>query len=191
MGRCIARGSKAKVDVDTEKQGPEVLSKIAATEMCPLRMRTIIGDVHDLNAYMLGGCSGHAGLFGRVVDVAACRRLYLQLYHNDICSEISKYCTKVFTSKGVGSHALGWDTPSGERTTASQLWPKNGVGHLAFTGCSLWIAPDEKVVVAFVQIRSSQSGRGSSSFLKPIPTRQQLSQLRREIHAATWTGIFG
>lgn len=176
-----------------KSKGQEVLPKIAATEMCPLRLRTIIGDVHDLNAYMLGGCSGHAGLFGRVVDVAAAGDFYLQLYHNDICSEISRETVqKFFTSKGVGSHALGWDTPSGERTTASQLWPKNGVGHLAFTGCSLWIAPDEKVVVAFCSnfVHPKVEG-GAIPSLKPIPTRQQLSQLRREIHAAAWTGIFG
>ena len=80
---------------------------------------------------------------------------------------------------------MGWDTPSGERTTASQLWPKNGVGHLAFTGCSLWIAPDEKVVVAFCSnfVHPKVEG-GAIPSLKPIPTRQQLSQLRREIHVS-------
>jgi CubicO group peptidase (beta-lactamase class C family) len=36
---------------------------------------------------------------------------------------------------------LGWDRPSPQGSSAGERWPKSGVGHLGFTGCSLWIDP--------------------------------------------------
>ena len=169
-----------------------IQDRIAATEMCLLRMKTIVGEVHDLNAYMLDGYSGHAGLFGSAQDVAAAGNWFLQLYHHGSVDVSKELVHRFFRDKGVGSHALGWDTPSGELTTASHLWPKNGVGHLGFTGCSLWIAPDEEVVVAFCSnfVHPIIEG-GAMPSATPLASRKQLAQLRRDIHATAWTCLFG
>ena len=179
----------------TPKKQPHYTSiqdHIAATELCVIRMRTIVGDVHDLNAYILDGCSGHAGLFGSAGDVAAAGNWFLQLYHHGSLDVSKELAQRFFREKGIGSHALGWDTPSGDLTTASHLWPKNGVGHLGFTGCSLWIAPDEEVVVAFCSnfVHPKVEG-GAIPSSKPLASRKQLAQLRRDIHATAWTCIFG
>ena len=52
-----------------EKMAPFSLNEIAATEECPWRKRIVHGEVHDENAYAMGGYSGHAGLFGCAEEV--------------------------------------------------------------------------------------------------------------------------
>ncbi len=125
----------------------------AATEDCPIRNRVVVGEVHDLNAAVLGGRSTHAGLFGTVSALTQTAQWSLDGYHGrrpEIEAETVRY---FWQTKGSGSHCLGWDTPSGERSTASEQWPKNGVGHLGFTGTSLWIAPTEELIVGFASNR--------------------------------------
>ena len=125
----------------------------AATEQCPIRRRMIRGEVHDLNAAILGGKSTHAGLFGSVSALTEAAEWPLLAYHGkstDLEADSVRY---FWTTKGPGSHVLGWDTPSDTGSTASDHWPKNGIGHLGFTGTSLWIAPDEQLIVGFASNR--------------------------------------
>lgn len=125
----------------------------AATEDCPTRNRVVVGEVHDLNAAVLGGKSTHAGLFGTASTLSRVAEWSVDAYHGRI-DEIEAELIRYFWSyRGLGSHCLGWDTPSGEGSSASAFWPKNGVGHLGFTGTSLWIAPDEELIVAFTSNR--------------------------------------
>ncbi len=128
-------------------------SQAAATEDCPTRKRIIVGEVHDLNAAVLGGKSTHAGLFGTASTLTKTASWALDGYHGRSDSLEPETVKYFWETKGAGSHCLGWDTPSGEGSTASALWPKNGVGHLGFTGTSLWIAPTEELVVGFTSNR--------------------------------------
>lgn len=121
----------------------------AATEDCPIRKRMIVGEVHDLNAAAMAGKSSHAGLFGSVSALTAAASWPLFGYHG-ISEDLSQQIVQHFWEiKGAGSHCLGWDTPSASGSSASDAWPRNGVGHLGFTGTSLWIAPDLNLVVGF------------------------------------------
>ena len=54
---------------------------------------------------------------------------------------------------GPGSHRLGWDSPSGPASSAGVNWPQDGVGHLAFTGCSIWVAPKQSLIVVICSNR--------------------------------------
>jgi serine-type D-Ala-D-Ala carboxypeptidase len=125
----------------------------AATEDCPIRNRVIKGEVHDLNAAVLGGKSTHAGLFGTASTLTKVGSWPLQGLHGRTEHLESQTVRYFWGTKGAGSHCLGWDTPSPSGSTASNYWPKNGVGHLGFTGTSLWIAPTEELVVGFTSNR--------------------------------------
>ena len=125
----------------------------AATEDCAIRGKVVTGEVHDLNAAVLGGKSTHAGLFGSATALTSAGQWSLDAYHGR-CEEVEASTVQYFwRTKGAGSHCLGWDTPSDTGSTASDHWPKNGVGHLGFTGTSLWIAPTEELIVGFVSNR--------------------------------------
>lgn len=125
----------------------------AATEDCPIRGKIIAGEVHDLNAAVLGGKSTHAGLFGTVGSLTDAAQWSMDAYHGR-CDELESSTVQYFwRTKGAGSHCLGWDTPSDSGSTASDYWPKDGIGHLGFTGTSLWMAPTEELIVGFASNR--------------------------------------
>ena len=157
----------------------------AATEDCLIRDRIVIGEVHDLNAAVMGGKSTHAGLFGSASSLTKTAQWSLDAYHgrsNDVESTTVKY---FWHTKGAGSHCLGWDTPSASGSTASDYWPKNGVGHLGFTGTSLWIAPTEELIVGFASNRVHprvEGGALPSAIVGPKTKRYRA--FRPKLHAA-------
>jgi CubicO group peptidase (beta-lactamase class C family) len=115
---------------------------VAATERCPWRERVLCGEVHDDNAYAMGGVAGHAGLFGSAADIdtLVCR---LKLCHRGQDAFIPNRVVREFWSadgRVPGSTwALGWDTPSPSGSAAGSLFSRRTVGHLGFTGTSLWL----------------------------------------------------
>ncbi len=119
-----------------------VTDMIAATERCPWRGRVLCGEVHDDNAYAMGGVAGHAGLFGSardvdrlLVELLACRRGESDFLPASIVREFWTVDDNVSGS----TWALGWDTPSPTRSMAGVRFSKNTVGHLGFTGTSVWV----------------------------------------------------
>jgi CubicO group peptidase (beta-lactamase class C family) len=127
----------------------------AATERCPWRGRTLIGEVHDENAYAMGGVSGQAGLFGTVRDVAALAEAWLGSFlHAGGCFEQSLVRQFWQRPQVPGStRALGFDTPSPQGSQAGRLFGPRTVGHLGFTGTSLWIDPDRELIVVLLTNR--------------------------------------
>jgi serine-type D-Ala-D-Ala carboxypeptidase len=114
---------------------------IAPTENCPWRKKILCGEVHDDNAYAMGGVAGHAGLFSSARDVhqfvlrmGECLRGKSAFLPQALVQEFFK---KDETS-GHGNFALGWDTPSADGSASGRLFSSRSVGHLGFTGCSLW-----------------------------------------------------
>ncbi len=157
----------------------------AATENCPVRGKVVSGTVHDLNAWLMGGVSTHAGLFGTADAAAANAAWQLRAYRG--CSE-EGLCPEVVQTfmnySGPGSHRLGWDgvSPNG---SAGPHWPSNGIGHLAFTGCSIWMAPDEGVVVSVVSNRVHPEIEGGAVPDAPIhPRYAAFRALRPALHSA-------
>jgi CubicO group peptidase (beta-lactamase class C family) len=127
----------------------------AATERCPWRGRTLVGEVHDENAYAMGGVSGHAGLFGRVQDVAAVAEAWLASYLGSDGFFESRLVRQFWQRSGVpgSTRALGFDTPSPEASQAGGRFGPRTVGQLGFTGTSLWIDPDRELVVVLLTNR--------------------------------------
>jgi serine-type D-Ala-D-Ala carboxypeptidase len=130
----------------------------AATELCPWRQQTVQGEVHDDNCWTIGGVGGHAGLFGRIADVHWMGEQWLAAMKSEehslgIGPEVMSRVTDARLIHANGTRLLGWDTPSPGISSAGQYFSRRSIGHLGFTGTSLWIDPDESVVVTLLTNR--------------------------------------
>lgn len=105
------------------------------------RQRLIWGEVHDGNAYFLGGAAGHAGLFSTAADTFVLAQQFL--------AESSKLltrqtCTLFRTNMTPGleeSRSLAWQLAETSESTAGLDLPRDSFGHNGFTGTSMWIDP--------------------------------------------------
>lgn len=116
------------------------------------RHQTIQGYVHDEGAAMLGGVSGHAGLFGNTNDVAKMMQMYLnggsyggKVYFSP--ETFNKFNTRYFLGNHV-RRALVLDKPQIENQLgpASDYASDDSYGHLGFTGTKTWADPDEELL---------------------------------------------
>jgi CubicO group peptidase (beta-lactamase class C family) len=108
------------------------------------RRGLVAGEVHDENCHAGGGIAGHAGLFAPLADVAAFARAMAGApLHGAgrIDAAVAEQCFTSSAAPGT-SWRLCWDTPSHEPgvSHAGDAWPReHAVGHLGFTGTSVWI----------------------------------------------------
>ncbi len=117
------------------------LKKVAPTENCPWRKKIICGEVHDDNAYAMGGVAGHAGLFSSARDIHRyLTRLRLCYDGNDsfLPAELVKEFFRRDESVSGSTYTLGWDTPSQANSSSGSQFSPLSVGHLGFTGVSIW-----------------------------------------------------
>ena len=164
----------------------------AATEDCPVRQRVIVGEVHDLNAAVMGGRAPHAGLFGSVRGVAAAAAWQLRAWEGEIPELPRRLVREAWSEEGPGSHRLGWDGVTAGASTAGGLWPRDGVGHTGFTGCTLWIAPRQGVVVAFLSNRIHPEILGGARPDAPVDARlAAYRRLRPALHTAVVEALQG
>ncbi len=139
------------------------------------RHRRIQGEVQDEHAFLLGGAGGHAGLFSNVPDLLRFANEVLKAARTEAQSENSCLFQESTIDQFAerqgppgSSRALGWDTPSGD-SSAGKYFSRHSIGHLGFSGCSLWIDLDAAIAVVLLTNRT-------------WPDRQ--SQLIREVRPA-------
>jgi len=165
-----------------EGPSPEARRDIAATENCPFRRRILWGEVHDPNASAMGGVAGHAGLFAPADDVLEFGWAVLEAWHGRD-ERLPGETLRLFATRQElppGSDwALGWDTPSEGRSSAGRYFSRQSVGHLGFTGTSLWIDLEAECVVVLLTNRVHLVGKKSRFGLRPL-----LHDLLREAFAA-------
>jgi CubicO group peptidase (beta-lactamase class C family) len=121
----------------------------------PWRQRHLRGEVHDENAYALGGVSAHAGLFSSGSDVARLARAYLGGGVLDGARVFSAATIRQFTTvqdSAFSNRALGWETPTGNNS-AGHLMRRPAFGHTGFTGTSIWIDPANDLFVVLLTNR--------------------------------------
>jgi CubicO group peptidase (beta-lactamase class C family) len=101
------------------------------------------GVVHDENARAMGGVSAHAGLFSTAREVSAIAAAWVGAWHGRSTWLAQSTARAFLAPSGVpgSTWCVGWDRPSDGASQAGARWPRDGVGHLGFTGCSLWIDP--------------------------------------------------
>jgi CubicO group peptidase (beta-lactamase class C family) len=125
------------------------------------RHRVIQGEVQDENAAVLHGVAGHAGLFSNVPDLLKFAGAILGAEQEPGTSEagtslFNRATVEIFAERQPpegSSRALGWDTPS-ENSTSGRHFSTHSIGHLGFSGCSLWIDLEAHIVVNLLTHRT-------------------------------------
>lgn len=123
------------------------------------RKQKIQGYVHDMGAAMLGGVSGHAGLFSNANDLAKIFQMLLNGGNYGWREYLKPETIRLFTTRFKGStrRGIGFDMKElDEKLTAnmSPLAGKNTFGHLGFTGTCVWADPDKKLIFIFLSNRT-------------------------------------
>jgi beta-N-acetylhexosaminidase len=157
-----------------------VITRIAPTENDTVfRHRHIHGQVHDENAYALGGVAGHAGLFSSARDMAVFAQLMLNRGFYGGRRYVDPGTVDMFTRRQdpSSSRALGWDTPEGA-SSAGSYFTESSFGHTGFTGPSIWIDPERDVFVVLLMNR-----------VNPVRDNQRHVALRRDIADAVHLAI--
>jgi len=114
---------------------------IAPTENCPWRKKILCGEVHDDNAYAMGGVAGHAGLFSSARDIHAlltCLDRCLQGKDDFLPASLLEEFLAKDEKTANSTCALGWDTPAPDKSSSGGFFSPRSVGHLGFTGTSVW-----------------------------------------------------
>jgi CubicO group peptidase (beta-lactamase class C family) len=162
---------------DTMFRPPKRLwPQIAPTEIDnQLRHRLVQGEVHDENAFAIGGVSGHAGLFSTAPDLAAFCQMLLNggVYaHQRIVrrATIAQFTTPQQLSGGT--RTLGWAVPT-EGGSSGHYFSAHSFGHTGFTGTSIWIDPDRQLFVVLLTNR-----------VHPTRENTKIQQVRPALHDA-------
>lgn len=149
----------------------ELRHRIAPTEIDSWRGREIRGEVHDENAFALGGVAGHAGLFGTAATVGTFARTVLETFDHD--TWLAKRSTlETFTTRSTvpgSSRALGWDTML-PTSSCGTLMSARAIGHTGFTGTSLWIDPEKDLYVALLtnRVHPTRDGEGIQALRRAV-----------------------
>jgi CubicO group peptidase (beta-lactamase class C family) len=140
---------------------------VAPTERCPVRGRLVTGEVHDLNAYAMAGIAGHAGLFGTVGDLLRLVLALCDAFQGGPSPLVDPEVLRTFWAPaGIpgSTWRLGWDGPAEHGSLAGSLISRRAVGHLSFTGCSLWIDPEQATAVVVLCNRIHPEVRDDARF---------------------------
>ncbi|GJQ19849.1 MAG: beta-N-acetylhexosaminidase [Bacteroidia bacterium] len=144
-------------------------SAIAPTEVDVTWKKTnqpVRGRVHDENAAVLGGVSGHAGLFSTARDLA----VFMQMLQNGGVYGNKRYIreetVRLFTRRASpsSSRALGWDTRSEGRSFSGQYASPSTYLHTGFTGTSIISDPEKQLIVVLLTNRVHPSRNTSKIF---------------------------
>ena len=163
---CPRAGEDASVAIPYDR-----LRHIAATEDCPWRDRILWGEVHDPNAAAMGGVAGHAGLFSTAGDVMKFAQVWVDVWHgrSDL---LPQQVVREFSRRQDGPEgsdwALGWDTPTLGQSSSGNYFSEHSVGHLGFTGTSLWIDLESEAIVVMLTNRLHLIAKKSRFELRPI-----------------------
>lgn len=126
---------------------------IAPTELVPPRGYPLRGEVHDENAYVLGGVAGHAGLFSTAADLSMFAQMMLNGGEYAGVRIVADSTIRLFTkNKVIGNRALGWAKPDGTGGSGEYL-SEAAYGHTGYTGTSLWIDPERDMFVVLLTNR--------------------------------------
>jgi serine-type D-Ala-D-Ala carboxypeptidase len=154
---------------------------IAPTEKdAAFRKRQVWGEVHDENAWVMGGVAGHAGLFSTAGDIAAFAQMMLNggIYGHE--RVLARATIQEFTARhtiGNSTRTLGWDVPTEDSSSGHYFSPAS-FGHLGFTGTSLWVDPERKLFVILLTNR-----------VNPTRANEKIRQVRPALHDAVFEGL--
>lgn len=162
------------------------LDRIVPTEKDNyFRQSVVHGDVHDMGAAMLGGVSGHAGLFGTANDLAVLFQMLLQQGNYGGLSYLKAATIQEFAHRYPEEQrrGLGFDMKQlnpNRNLNMSYLAAETTFGHTGFTGTAVWADPDEDLVFVFLSNRTYPSMNN---------TRLNRMEIRPRMHSAAYLSI--
>ncbi len=155
-GMCVEKeylgglGSDAKTSVTVVPSIDPEASAVADH----FRSQTICGEVHDGNAYFMGGVAGHAGLFSTAAETFKIARQFLPNYTSILKPETCESFRTNLTN-GMSEHrSFAFQLASTPESTAGTKMSPESFGHLGFTGTSLWIDPVKERVFILLTNRT-------------------------------------
>jgi CubicO group peptidase (beta-lactamase class C family) len=170
------------LDVPLEKIiGPQAGADIAPCGSMPLLKRPEIkGQVEDENAFAMNGVAGHAGLFG---SAKAVREMVRQVFSTEKAKNWLPLAraAKIFNRNpqlSGSTRTLAFDIPSSSAEAPSSAGvnhPRGLIGHLGFTGVSLWYQPEKDLGVIILTNRVAY-GRDNLS----------IHEFRVKAHSLAW-----
>lgn len=181
---------RLSVAMDSRIRPPELAEdslqrRFAATQDCPWRGRTLQGEVDDENAYCMEGVAGHAGLFGTVEGVYKWLAFLWGVYKGRDAgphwraSVVREFWTKQSPAPDR-PWTLGFDTPSGARSSAGVHFSPHTVGHLGSTGTSFWMDLEREIVVVLLTNR-----------VHPTRANEKLKEFRPLPHNFIMESLYG
>ena len=182
IARPLDLKSTAFIPVQTwESTGAKhLVTSIASTEICPVRRRQLRGEVHDEHAFLLGGVAGHAGLFSTAADVGKWADALLA--SSTQAGFLPPATLDAFWSAShlapSGTWRFAFDTPSLVGSSAGSAVSANAVGHLGFTGCSIWIDRERDATITLLSNRVHPSRENTS-----------IRRFRPALHDAIWSAL--
>lgn len=151
--------------------------RCAATEACPWRQKMMWGEVHDENAYAIGGVAGHAGLFSTADDLACYCQMILRGGELDGVQILSPETVAEFSRSQTdlpgANQGLGWRIMNSKDSIAGPLFSPHSFGHTGFTGTSICFDPERQIASILLTNR-----------VHPSRDNQTINPLRREFNTA-------
>ncbi len=161
-------------------KGDSLSELMVPTGYCPIRRRICWGETNDVNAWSIGGMAGHAGLFSNLEDTLRLTITIMNAYNNTgkgITAIRDRLICQFLDYTSPNSNipwALGFDRPSLQDSSSGDLFSKNSVGHLGYTGTSFWMDLQEGIIVVFLSART---------FPRDIPSdKKRMKKFRRSLH---------
>jgi beta-N-acetylhexosaminidase len=150
--------------------------EIAPTEFDgQLRHRMLQGEVHDENAFAIGGVSGHAGVFSTSPDLAVFCQMLLNggVYaHQRILKRATIAEFTAPQALAQNARTLGWVVPT-EGSSSGHYFSSHSYGHTGFTGTTVWIDPDRQLFVVLLTNR-----------VHPTRENHKIAEVRPAVHDA-------
>ena len=176
-----------------QRIGYHPLNRFTTAEIIPseidsyFRCQELNGYVHDMSCAMLGGVSGHAGLFSDAEDVATLFQMLMnggeyggnRYIDADIIKEFTTRYGKS-TRRGIGFDMKELDNEKNVLT--SHLASASTYGHTGFTGICVWNDPENNLVYVFMSNRTYPSMRNA---------KLTNHKIREKIHSRCYRAIQG
>ncbi|HEY3386854.1 MAG TPA: glycoside hydrolase family 3 N-terminal domain-containing protein [Saprospiraceae bacterium] len=176
-----------------QRIGYHPLTRFTTDEIVPseidsyFRCQELTGYVHDMSCAMLGGVSGHAGLFSDAEDIAALFQMLMNGGEYGGVRYIDPQILKLFTTRygtstrrGIGFDMKELDVEKNVLT--SHLASEGTYGHTGFTGICVWNDPKNQLVYVFLSNRTYPSMRNS---------KLTNHKIREKIHSRCYRAIQG
>ncbi len=155
--------------------------EIAPTEFdSQLRHRMLQGEVHDENAFAIGGVSGHAGVFSTAPDLAVFCQMLLNggVYaHQRILKRATITEFTAPQALAQNTRTLGWVVPT-EGGSSGHYFSSHSYGHTGFTGTTIWIDPDRQLFVVLLTNR-----------VHPTRENHKIAEVRPGVHDAVMKAL--